>query len=29
MEAETVHACGAESISPKALRELLASARRA
>jgi predicted RNA-binding protein with PIN domain len=29
MEAETVHACGAESISPDALRELLASARRA
>ena len=29
MEAETVHACGAESISPYGLRELLASARRA
>ncbi len=29
MEAETVHACGAESISPDGLRELLASARRA
>jgi len=29
MEAETVHACGAESISPGGLRELLASARRA
>ena len=28
MEAETVHACGAESISPEGLRELLASARR-
>ena len=29
MEAETVHACGAEWISPDGLRELLASARRA
>ena len=29
LEAETVHACGAESISPDGLRELLASARRA
>jgi predicted RNA-binding protein with PIN domain len=29
MEAETVHACGAESISPEGLRALLASARRA
>ena len=29
MEAETVRACGAESVSPDALRELLASARRA
>jgi predicted RNA-binding protein with PIN domain len=29
MEAETVHACGAESISPDGLRELLANARRA
>ena len=29
MEAETVHACGAESISPDGLRELLASVRRA
>ena len=29
MEAETVQACGAERISPEALRELLASARRA
>ena len=29
MEAETVHACGAKSISPDGLRELLASARRA
>jgi predicted RNA-binding protein with PIN domain len=29
MEAETVHACGAEPISPEALRELLANARRA
>src|ERR1044072_8635138 len=28
MEAETVHACGAESISPDGLRTLLASARR-
>src|SRR5256885_13242740 len=28
MEAETVHACGAESISPAGLRELLAEARR-
>jgi predicted RNA-binding protein with PIN domain len=27
MEAETVHACGAESISPEALRGLLANAR--
>jgi hypothetical protein len=27
MEAETVRACGAESISPDALRGLLASAR--
>ena len=27
MEAETVHACGADSISPEALRALLASAR--
>jgi uncharacterized protein len=27
MEAETVHACGAESISPEGLRALLASAR--
>ena len=27
MEAETVHACGAESISPDGLRGLLASAR--
>ena len=27
MEAETVHACGAESISPEGLRWLLASAR--
>ena len=29
MEAETVHACGAESISADALRGLLANARRA
>src|SRR5437660_4600300 len=29
MEAETVQACGAEWISPEALRERLASARRA
>src|SRR5262245_14725355 len=29
LEAETVHACGAESISPDGLRELLASARQA
>src|SRR5262249_42340896 len=29
MEAETVHACGAEWISPEALRVLLSSARRA
>ena len=29
MEAETVHACGAESISPDGLRDLLSSARRA
>jgi predicted RNA-binding protein with PIN domain len=29
MEAETVHACGAEWISPDGLRGLLASARRA
>jgi len=29
MEAETVHACGAESISPQGLRGLLASGRRA
>jgi len=29
MEAETVHACGAESISPEALRTVLSSARRA
>ena len=29
MEAQTVHACGAESISPDGLRDLLASARRA
>src|SRR5215472_6554138 len=29
MEAETVYACGAESISPDGLRALLASARRA
>jgi predicted RNA-binding protein with PIN domain len=28
LEAETVHACGAESISPDALRGLLANARR-
>jgi predicted RNA-binding protein with PIN domain len=28
MEAETVHACGAEWISPEGLRELLANARR-
>jgi uncharacterized protein len=28
MEAETVHACGAESISPEGLRGLVASARR-
>jgi predicted RNA-binding protein with PIN domain len=28
MEAETVHACGAEWISPQGLRELLANARR-
>jgi hypothetical protein len=28
MEAETVHACGAERISPDGLRELLASMRR-
>ena len=28
-EAETVHACGAEWISPDGLRELLANARRA
>src|SRR4051795_5101234 len=28
MEAETVRACGAESISPEGLRELLAEARR-
>jgi predicted RNA-binding protein with PIN domain len=27
LEAETVHACGAESISPEGLRALLASAR--
>jgi len=27
MEAETVHACGAESISPEALRTVLSSAR--
>jgi predicted RNA-binding protein with PIN domain len=27
MEAETVHACGAESISPDGLRDLLANAR--
>ena len=27
MEAETVHACGAESISPEALRGVLANAR--
>jgi predicted RNA-binding protein with PIN domain len=29
MEAETVHACGAEPISPDGLRELIASARTA
>ena len=29
MEAETVHACGAEPISPEALRTVLSSARRA
>ena len=29
MEAETVRACGAESVSPEGLRDLLASARRA
>jgi uncharacterized protein len=29
LEAETVHACGAEPISPDALRELIASARTA
>jgi predicted RNA-binding protein with PIN domain len=29
MEAETVHACGGEWISPDGLRELLANARRA
>ena len=29
MEAETVQACGAESISPEGLRALLATARRA
>jgi len=29
MEAETVHACGAESISPEGLRDLLASGRTA
>ena len=29
LEAETVHACGAESISPDGLRELLANMRRA
>src|SRR5262245_58115985 len=29
MEAETVHACGAESISPDGLLELLANTRRA
>src|ERR1043166_2169166 len=29
MEVETVHACGAESISPDGLRGLLANARRA
>ena len=29
MEAETVHACGAESISPEALRGLLAHSRTA
>ena len=29
LEAETVHACGAESISPEALRGLLCDARRA
>jgi predicted RNA-binding protein with PIN domain len=28
MEAQTVHACGAESISPDGLRELIADARR-
>src|SRR5947199_4644065 len=28
MEAETVHACGAEQISPDALRALLSTARR-
>ena len=28
MEAETVHACGAESISPDSLRGLIADARR-
>jgi uncharacterized protein len=28
MEAETVHACGAESISPETLRGLLANTRR-
>jgi len=28
MEAETVHACGAESISPEGLRGLIADARR-
>src|SRR5262245_2730555 len=28
MEAETVHACGAESISPEGLRGLLSGARR-
>ena len=29
MEAETVHACGAEWISPDGLRQLIANARRA
>jgi hypothetical protein len=28
MEVETVHACGAESISPDGLRGLIAEARR-
>ena len=28
LEAETVHACGAESVSPEGLRALLANARR-